>query len=166
MKMVLQTPENMLPNPEEFGKCFHELFKQPTENQRFVENNQKYSGVVSLCFYRKRIEWKKLKKKGSKSKDKRKNKLELLNESGSLSPPEIELPGNASSFAIFASVRLAVLERWMRQATQEYLQSSCSVPVHDLSEMDSDTEDNSQSTTYLPLRVSKVIYLLISHYIS
>lgn len=110
-------------------------------------------------FFRRRIEWKKLKKKSSKSKDKRKNKLELLNESGSLSPPEIELPGNASAFAIFASVRLAVLERWMRQATQEYLQSSCSIPMHDMSEMDSDTEDNSQSSTYLPLRVSKVCML-------
>lgn len=34
--MVLQTcSENMLPNTEEFGKCFHELFKQPSDNQRF-----------------------------------------------------------------------------------------------------------------------------------
>lgn len=85
--------------------------------------------------------------------------MELLNgiDGGTISPPEIELPGNGSSFAVFASVRLAVIERWMRQAAQEYLQSSCSnvQSNNDLSEIDSDTEDNS-TTTYLPMRVSKV----------
>lgn len=35
--MVVQSClENMLPNPDEFGRCFHELFKQPSDNQRFV----------------------------------------------------------------------------------------------------------------------------------
>lgn len=102
-----------------------------------------------------------MKKKNIKIKDKRKNKLELINDNGLMSPPEIELPGNASAFAVFASVRLAVLERWMRYATQEYLQSSCSVPMHDVSEIDSDTEENSQNSTYLPMRVSKVNYIYI-----
>ncbi|KAJ8932268.1 hypothetical protein NQ318_009222, partial [Aromia moschata] len=74
-------------------------------------------------------------------------------------PPEIELPGNASAFAVFASIRLAVLDRWMRQASQEYLQSSCSAPVQDQSEIESDTEDNSQSSCYIPVNVSKVVSL-------
>lgn len=76
-------------------------------------------------------------------------------------PPEMELPGNMSYFAIFASVRLAVLDRWIRQAAQEYLQSSCSAPMHDHSEIDSDTEDQNTQTTssYIPLKVSKIVGL-------
>lgn len=71
----------------------------------------------------------------------------------------MELPGNASSFAVFASVRLAVLDRWMRQASQEYLQSSCSAPLQDHSEIDSDTDENTQSSTFAPLKVSKIVGL-------
>lgn len=72
----------------------------------------------------------------------------------------MELPGNASAFSMFASVRLAVLDRWMKHASQEYLQSSCSNPAQDQSEIDTDTEDNSQSSsTYVPLRVSKIVGL-------
>lgn len=72
----------------------------------------------------------------------------------------MELPGNASAFAMFASVRLAVLDRWIKYASQIYLQSSCSNPMIDQGEIDTDTEDNSQtSSTYVPLRVSKVVGL-------
>ncbi|XP_044762914.1 E3 ubiquitin-protein ligase MYCBP2 [Coccinella septempunctata] len=74
-------------------------------------------------------------------------------------PPEIELPSNASAFAVFASIRLAVLDRWMKQASQDYLQSSCSAPLQDQSEIESDTEENSQSCTYTPMKVSKVVGL-------
>lgn len=158
--MVFIKQGTMFPEPDDFGKRFHDLFKQPSENQRFVIDytmlNYFLTNTVNNIIIRKRIEWKKLKKKNVKNKDKRKNKLELINDNGLLSPPEIELPGNASAFAVFASVRLAVLERWMRHATQEYLQSSCSAPLHDISEIDSDTEENSQNSTYLPMRVSKV----------
>lgn len=69
----------------------------------------------------------------------------------------MELPPNASSFAMFASIRLAVLDRWMRHANQEYLQSSYSAPVQDQSEIESDTEDNTQSSTYNPVKVSKIV---------
>lgn len=103
------------------------------------------------------MEWKKIKKKTVKTRYKQKNKIELLYENDFHSPPDIELPGNASSFAVFASIRLAVLDRWMRQASQEYLQSSCSAPLHDLSEIESDTEDNTQSSTFMPIKVSKVV---------
>lgn len=47
----------------------------------------------------------------------------------------------------------------MRKASQEYLQSSCSAPVQDQSEADSDSEDNSQSSCYVPVKVSKVVGL-------
>lgn len=71
----------------------------------------------------------------------------------------MELPGNASSFAVFASVRLAILDRWMRHASQEYLQSSYSAPLNDNSEIDSDTEDNTQTSSYTPIKVSKIVGL-------
>lgn len=58
---------------------------------------------------------------------------------------------------MFASIRLVVLDRWIRQASQEYLQSSCSAPIQDQSEIESDTEDNSQSSCYTPVKVSKVV---------
>lgn len=47
----------------------------------------------------------------------------------------------------------------MKSATQEHLQSSCSMPLIDQSEFESDTEDNSQSSSYLPVKVSKVVGL-------
>lgn len=47
----------------------------------------------------------------------------------------------------------------MKTATQEHLQSSCSMPLMDQSEFESDTEDNSQSSSYLPVKVSKVVGL-------
>lgn len=71
----------------------------------------------------------------------------------------MELPSNASAFAMFASIRLAVLDRWMRQANQEYLHSSYSTPIQDHSEVESDTEENTQSSTYNPIKVSKIVGL-------
>lgn len=91
-----------------------------------------------------------------KKKCKQKRKLEAHGDNDYLAPPEMELPGNASSFAVFASIRLAVLDRWMRQANQDYLQSSCSYPILE-GEIESDTEDNSQSSMYVPMKVSKVV---------
>lgn len=71
----------------------------------------------------------------------------------------MELPGNASHFAMFASIRITVLDRWIRHANHEYLQSSGSTPLLDPSEGDSETEDNTQSSTYVPLKVSKIVGL-------
>ncbi|XP_074033015.1 MYC binding protein highwire isoform X2 [Leptinotarsa decemlineata] len=131
----------MLPDPDDFSTIFHEAYKV------FPENSKK------------RLEWKRLKKKSSKLRCKQKNKSELPCENDPQGAPEIELPGNASAFAVFASVRLAVLDRWMRQASQAYLHSSCSAPIQDQSEIESDTEDNSQSTYLTPVIVSKVVGL-------
>lgn len=107
--------------------------------------------------HRKSLEWKKTKKKLTKQYKQKKS--EIMSTTQSQNPPEIELPCNPSAFAVFASIRLAVLDRWMRQASQEYLQSSCSIPFNDQSEIDSDTEDNTQSSIYLPLKISKVVGL-------
>jgi len=54
------------------------------------------------------MDWKKLKKKCGKSRPRQK-KVEFENDMQCI--PEIELPSNASAFAVFASVRLAVLDR-------------------------------------------------------
>lgn len=47
----------------------------------------------------------------------------------------------------------------MQRASQEYLQSSCSLPLHDQSEVESDTEENSQTSTFMPIKVSKIVGL-------
>ncbi|XP_056648043.1 E3 ubiquitin-protein ligase MYCBP2 isoform X1 [Diorhabda sublineata] len=131
----------MLPDSEDFHIIFHEAYKVLPEHSK------------------KRLEWKRLKKKSSKARYKQKSKLDSPCENDLQSAPEIELPGNASAFAVFASIRLAVLDRWMKQASQEYLNSSCSAPSQDQSEIESDTEDNSQSTCFTAIKVSKIVGL-------
>ncbi|XP_060534839.1 E3 ubiquitin-protein ligase MYCBP2 isoform X2 [Cylas formicarius] len=130
----------MLPEPDNFGVLYHKSYRVHPDG------------------FRKCTEWKKMKKKVPKSRSKQK-KLELLYEGEFQTAPEIELPLNSSGFALFASIRLAVLDRWMKSASQEYLQSSCSIPVGDHSDFESDTEDNTQSSTYVPTKVSKVVGL-------
>lgn len=110
-------------------------------------------------YFRKRVEWKLSKKKISKSFCKQKKKLEYVSENDLQNAPDIELPGNASAFAVFASVRLLVLDRWMQKAAQKYLYSSCSLPLQDQSELESDTEENSQSSSFMPIKVSKIVGL-------
>ncbi|CAG9838820.1 unnamed protein product [Diabrotica balteata] len=131
----------MLPDPEDFNNIFHEAYKVLPEHAK------------------KRLEWKRLKKKSVKARYKQKNKFDSQCENDLQLAPEIELPGNASAFAVFASIRLAVLDRWMKQASQEYLNSSCSAPTQDQSEIESDTEDNSQSTCFTAIKVSKIVGL-------
>ncbi|XP_025833228.1 E3 ubiquitin-protein ligase MYCBP2-like, partial [Agrilus planipennis] len=128
----------MLPE-HDFSQSFHDMYRVYSENLK------------------KRRDLKKERKKCTKIKQK--SKFELSCDNDFHSPPEIELPNNPSAFAVYASVRLAVLDRWMRQANQEYLQSSCVATLHDRNnEMDSDTEDNSQtSSTYVPVKVSKIV---------
>lgn len=111
-----------------------------------------------IAFFRKRVEWKQAKKESPKSFYKHKNKLEYITDD-LLVAPDIELPENASAFAVFASIRLAVLDRWMQKASQEYLHSSYNVPLPEHSEVESDTEENSQSSSFLPIKVSKIVGL-------
>ncbi|KAL1517024.1 hypothetical protein ABEB36_000844 [Hypothenemus hampei] len=130
----------MLPEAENYGVLYHRSYKVTQEHLR------------------KRVDWKKIKKKCNKLRSKQK-KIEILLDNDNQCAPEIELPSNASGFSIFATIRLTVLDRWLRSATQEHLQSSCNMPMIDQSELESDTEDNTQSSIYLPLKVSKIVGL-------
>lgn len=113
-----------------------------------------------IIIFRKRIEWKQPGKKNSKAFYKNKSKVECMSDNYSQTVPDIELPGNASAFAVFASVRLAVLDRWMQKASQEYLHSSCNIPFQEhQSEAESDSEENSQSSSFMPIKVSKIVGL-------
>lgn len=78
-------------------------------------------------------------------------------------PPEVELPCNASWFAVFASVRQSVLDRWMKHATQVYLASSSSAPpLEGCSDVDSDLEDiGDHCQDVAPVRVPKVCSYVI-----
>ncbi len=83
-------------------------------------------------------------------------------------PPEVELPYNASWFAAFASIRQAVLDRWMKRSAQIYLASSSSAPpLEGCSDVDSDVEDvadNGQDVA--PIRVPKVEISWIAYHLS
>ncbi|XP_018571542.1 E3 ubiquitin-protein ligase MYCBP2-like [Anoplophora glabripennis] len=130
----------MLPDPEYFGIFYHEAYK------------------VLPSQLKKKIDWNKLKKKLTKFRNKPRNKIDVFYDNDTNVPPEIELPGNASAFAVFASIRLAVLDRWMHHASEEYLHSSYSAPIQD-AEIESDTEDNSQSCCHHSVKISKVVGL-------
>ncbi|KAG8222420.1 hypothetical protein J437_LFUL008417, partial [Ladona fulva] len=140
--------DQVLPEPDVLGRCFHELFKANPDQQR------------------KRSEWKEgsNKRKFSKAKEKRRMKASVvdilpvpppslfpqqmvfgsgagpggvgllfsqhhqyyLGSIQSVSPPDVTLPGNASFFAAFATVRMALLDRRNKLAMQAYLASSSS----------------------------------------
>ncbi|XP_046683725.1 E3 ubiquitin-protein ligase MYCBP2 isoform X4 [Homalodisca vitripennis] len=135
-----QRENTMFPEPDSIGKYFHELFKGVPDQQK------------------KKSEWKKTKKgKPQKGKDKKKTKVEALGDVSS--PPEVELPGNASSFAVFATVRMAVLECWMKEACEIYLQSSGSSPATYVA-ADSDTDDDEgdvDKELNAPARIPKIV---------
>ncbi|XP_073976386.1 MYC binding protein highwire isoform X3 [Rhodnius prolixus] len=123
----------MFPEPDEFAIHFYKLFRVHPE-------------------LKKKIEWKKHKKnKSSKGKENRKPKIEIVGEV----PPEIEVAGNASNFAVFSTVRLAVLERWMKEANDLYLTSSGSAPPQSAS--NSDSEDENSHPVPTPARIPKIV---------
>ncbi|KAF6200667.1 hypothetical protein GE061_005110 [Apolygus lucorum] len=123
----------MFPEPEDFAICFYDLFRLQTDPK-------------------KKVEWKKQKKgKSSKGKDSRKPKIELAGEA----PQQIEVAGNASSFAVFSTVRLAVLERWMKEANELYLTSSSCAPPQSAS--NSDSEDENSQPSPQPPKIPKIV---------
>jgi len=67
------------------------------------------------------------------------------------SPPDIQLPGNPSSLAVFASVRLSVLERWRRQTSQILLSNLLGEEL--AADSDDDLTDKEQDSA---LKVPKV----------
>ncbi|XP_076287336.1 MYC binding protein highwire isoform X6 [Lasioglossum baleicum] len=133
--MVSGDHERLLPEPENFAKCFYDLFKSIAEAQRQKE------------------EWRKCKK--SKSIRKRdKKKIDLSGDLNYNHPPEIELSCNASAFAVFASVRSAILERHARTTSEVYRALNCNFPTPpELSETidtESDDEDRISTIQNLP----------------
>ncbi|XP_076385847.1 MYC binding protein highwire isoform X12 [Megachile rotundata] len=128
--MGCRDDEKLLPEPENYVKRFYDLFKSIAEAQRNKE------------------EWRKCKK--SKSIRKRdKKKIDLSGDLNYNNPPEIELPCNASAFAVFASVRSAILEKYARTTNEVYRVSNCnSPPPPEHSEtMDTDSEDEDRIST-------------------
>lgn len=111
--------------------------------------------IFSLFLFRKHQEWKKIKKR---LKLKVKPKTETTTHIFQLTPI-LELPYNPSAFAIFATVRLAILERWMQQASQMIPYTFPHVTVQEQSEVESDTEDNTQSSTEVPVKISQMVGL-------
>ncbi|XP_014287849.1 E3 ubiquitin-protein ligase MYCBP2 isoform X3 [Halyomorpha halys] len=123
----------MFPEPDDFGVNFYELFRVIPE-------------------LKKKIEWKKHKNhKSLKGKENRKPKLEIVGEV----TPEIEIAGNASNFAVFSTVRLAVLERWIKEANDLYLTSSSSAPPQSSSTYDSEEETSHPAPQ--PPKIPKIV---------
>ncbi|XP_034942184.1 E3 ubiquitin-protein ligase MYCBP2-like [Chelonus insularis] len=121
--------------PDNYAKCFYELFKTTAENERV------------------KSDWKKC-KKSRINKRKEKKKFEINGDSSYTGPPEIELSSNASAFAVFASVRDAILEKNSRVSNETFRASTCSSPqppeLSDTIDTDSDDEDRISSTQTLP----------------
>lgn len=67
--------------------------------------------------------------------------------------PEIETPCNASAFAVFASVRNAILEKHSKLSSEVYRTTNCNSPPPDLSDTidtESDDEDRISTIQNLP----------------
>ncbi|KAK8736336.1 hypothetical protein OTU49_004946, partial [Cherax quadricarinatus] len=73
--------------------------------------------------------------------------------------PVLELPGNPSSFAVYAHVRGLVLENAARQAQGVYLATTQPLPS------DSDTDDDGEKGRELTMQIPKMVGLgLVSVY--
>ncbi|XP_032681448.1 E3 ubiquitin-protein ligase MYCBP2 isoform X17 [Odontomachus brunneus] len=131
--MVSGDNERLLPEPENYAKCFYDLFKNVAEAQR------------------NKGEWRKCKRnKSIRKRDKK--KIDLNGELNYNNPPEIETSCNASAFAVFASVRHAILEKHAKTSSEIY-RSNCTSPPTELSDTidtDSDDEDRISTIQNLP----------------
>ncbi|CAH1777009.1 unnamed protein product [Owenia fusiformis] len=104
----------------------------------------------------KKKEKKKTKKKNKKTKEKLKSKRDKVFEDDQ-SPLIIEVPSNPSTYAVYASVRQAVLENQIKETTKEYLASN--VVTH--SDSDSD-EDEELADKSLQLKIPKIVGIGLS----
>ncbi|KAI5729573.1 hypothetical protein M8J76_004011 [Diaphorina citri] len=129
----------MFPELENFGKYFEQLYQSDSNNDQ-----------------RRKGEWKKKPgQKGKEVKNVSKGKISVDGEIelvGNFEAPYIELPWNASSFAVFATARLTVLEAWMKQACDIYTSSSSSPPLISLNP---DQTDKKNSLKALEIAVEK-----------
>ncbi|XP_046604041.1 E3 ubiquitin-protein ligase MYCBP2 isoform X2 [Neodiprion virginianus] len=134
--MVSGDVDKFLPEPDNYAKYFHELFRNIADIQRG------------------KGDWKKSKKSKTAKKKDKKNKLDVNGDVSYNGPPEVELPSNASAFAVFASVRAAVLEKHARATTEVFRASSCSSPplpeLSDTIDSDSDEEVRISAPHNLP----------------
>ncbi|XP_076623337.1 MYC binding protein highwire isoform X2 [Colletes latitarsis] len=133
--MVSGDHERLMPEPENYVKCFYDLFKSIAEAQRNKE------------------EWRKCKKnKSIRKRDKK--KIDLSGDLNYNNPPEIELSCNASAFAVFASVRSAILERYAKTTNEVYRASNCNSPsppeLSETIDTESDDEDRISTIQSLP----------------
>lgn len=79
--------------------------------------------------------------------------IDLNGELNYNNPPEIETSCNASAFAVFASVRNAILEKHTKLSSEVYRTSNCNSPPPDLSDTidtESDDEDRISTIQNLP----------------
>ncbi|KAL0280278.1 UNVERIFIED_CONTAM: hypothetical protein PYX00_001618 [Menopon gallinae] len=125
----------MLPEVSALGNAFHELFKIPAENLKS------------------KTDWSRKRKRKWESYAKKKGREGI---DAKVGPPEIELPGNASKFAVFANVRQAVLEAWTRKATQTFLNSCASIPTQD-NTYEGDSDSDATEIYHPPPRVPKIV---------
>ncbi|KAH0954749.1 hypothetical protein HN011_008203, partial [Eciton burchellii] len=132
--MVSGDNERLLPEPENYAKYFYDLFKNVAEAQRS------------------KGEWRKCKKnKSTRKRDKK--KIDLNGELNYNNPPEIETSCNASAFAVFASVRNAILEKHAKLSSEVYRASNCNSPPPEFSDTidtESDDEDRISTIQNLP----------------
>lgn len=78
--------------------------------------------------------------------------IDLNGELNYNNPPEIETSFNASAFAVFASVRHAILEKHAKTSSEIY-RSNCNSPPPELSDTidtESDEEDRISTIQNLP----------------
>ncbi|RLU27103.1 hypothetical protein DMN91_000902 [Ooceraea biroi] len=143
--MVSGNNERLLPEPENYAKYFYDLFKNVAEAQRS------------------KGEWKKCKKNKSTRK-RNKKKIDLNGELNYNSPPEIETSCNASAFAVFASVRSAILEKHAKVSSEVYRASNCNSPPPEFSDtIDTESDDDDRISTIqnLPKIVDPLFDLLL-----
>uniref|UniRef100_A0A1B6EGK8 PHR domain-containing protein n=1 Tax=Clastoptera arizonana TaxID=38151 RepID=A0A1B6EGK8_9HEMI len=133
----------MFPEPELIGTYFHELFK------------------IYPDHLKKKTEWKKNKKgKSTRSREKKRTKIESIADTSTLNvPPEVELSTNASNFAVFYTVRMAVLESSMKESCEIYLSSyrnSSSNFTNTDTDSDEEVDDENKDLLSLP-RIPKIV---------
>lgn len=79
--------------------------------------------------------------------------IDLNGELNYNSPPEIETSCNATAFAVFASVRSAILEKYAKVSSEVYRASNCNSPPPEFSDTidtESDDEDRISTIQNLP----------------
>lgn len=87
---------------------------------------------------------------------------ELNGELNYNNPPEIETSCNASAFAVFASVRNAILEKYAKLSNEVYRASNCNSPPPELSDtIDTESDDEDRISTIQNLPKVKTAHTIV-----